>query len=312
MSAPTVLEICAGGGGEFLGLEQAGFEHVAVLDNDPDACNTLRLNRPELKVFEADLRDFDATWFRGVDLVAGGVPCTPFSVGGLQLGEDDERHLLPHALRVVGETWPRAVLLENVPGLAQAKFERFRMEVLVAFWKMGYEARWGMIQCSDYGLPQLRPRYILIAMRDPWRLRWKAPLPLGGEPLTVGEAIGDLMAAGGWEGAREWEERASAIAPTIVGGSKKHGGGDLGPTRAKRYWRERFGVNAISLADEPPGPGHQGLVKLTIPMVARLQGFPDDWAFSGLKTARYRQVGNAFPPPAARAFGRAIRTALTA
>jgi DNA (cytosine-5)-methyltransferase 1 len=119
------------------------------------------------------------------------------------------------------------------------------------------------------------------------------------------------MSAGGWPGADGWRDRARGIAPTIVGGSKKHGGPDLGPTRARAAWRA-LGVDGLGIADTPPGPdfARDGLPKLTIRMVARLQGFRDDWTFSGRKTAAYRQVGNAFPPPVARALGSAIAAAL--
>jgi DNA (cytosine-5)-methyltransferase 1 len=101
------------------------------------------------------------------------------------------------------------------------------------------------------------------------------------------------------------------VAPTIVGGSKKHGGPDLGPTRAREKWRQ-MGVNGGSIAETAPEPDFVGLPRLTTRMVARLQGFPDDWHFTGKKTAAYRQIGNAFPPPVARALGQAIASALSA
>jgi DNA (cytosine-5)-methyltransferase 1 len=130
----------------------------------------------------------------------------------------------------------------------------------------------------------------------------------------VGEALGALMAANGWPGAAGWAARASDIAPTIVGGSKKHGGPDLGPTRAKRAWRT-LGVDGLGLADAAPAADAPlSLVpRLTCEMVARLQGWDDaeyQWEFTGRKTASYRQIGNAFPPPVARALGDAIRRAL--
>jgi DNA (cytosine-5)-methyltransferase 1 len=119
------------------------------------------------------------------------------------------------------------------------------------------------------------------------------------------------MASGGWPGADAWAARACGIAPTIVGGSKKHGGPDLGPTRARQAWAA-LGVDGLGVADHPPGPDFPPSQppKLTVAMVSRLQGFPDSWSFSGRKTAAYRQVGNAFPPPVARALGTAIRRAL--
>ncbi|MCU0373917.1 MAG: DNA cytosine methyltransferase, partial [Chitinophagaceae bacterium] len=89
------LEICAGGGGQALGLEQAGFSHVALVEIDNHACMTLRTNRPSWNVIQGDLRLFSGKGYEGIDLFAGGVPCPPFSVAGAQLGVDDERDLFP-------------------------------------------------------------------------------------------------------------------------------------------------------------------------------------------------------------------------
>jgi DNA (cytosine-5)-methyltransferase 1 len=117
------------------------------------------------------------------------------------------------------------------------------------------------------------------------------------------------MAAGGWQGAGEWAARADRIAPTLVGGSKKHGGPDLGPTRARREWAT-LGVDGLGIADVPPAPDFEGMPKLTVRMAATIQGFPESWEFAGRKTHSYRQVGNAFPPPVAEAVAAAISAAL--
>jgi DNA (cytosine-5)-methyltransferase 1 len=119
------------------------------------------------------------------------------------------------------------------------------------------------------------------------------------------------MAANGWGGALEWAVRADSVGPTIVGGSKKHGGADLGPTRAKAGWLA-LGVDGKGIAEQAPTSDHPDdfIPRLTNRMVAKVQGFADDWAFSGLKTSVYRQIGNAFPPPVARSIGTAIRAAL--
>jgi DNA (cytosine-5)-methyltransferase 1 len=119
------------------------------------------------------------------------------------------------------------------------------------------------------------------------------------------------MSSRGWRGAKEWSKKANLIAPTLVGGSHKHGGPDLGPTRAKRAWAG-LGVNAHLLADEPPGPDYVGMPRLTVDMCAILQGFPASWRFAGRKTNAYRQVGNAFPPPVAKAVGVQIGRVLEA
>jgi DNA (cytosine-5)-methyltransferase 1 len=114
------------------------------------------------------------------------------------------------------------------------------------------------------------------------------------------------MAERGWLGAKAWAARADDIAPTLVGGSKKHGGPDLGPTRARQAWAS-LGVNGKTLADLAPDPDFVGMPKLTVRMAARIQGFDDDWQFHGRKTAAYRQVGNAFPPPVAAAVAEQLK-----
>src|SRR3989338_5674705 len=180
----TVLELCAGGGGQFLGLEQAGFECVGAVEIESDYCNTLVYNRPALNVINSDVKNFDAKRFAGVDLVAGGVPCPPFSIAGKQLGENDERDLFPYTLKIVKQVRPKAVLIENV-------FQG----------------------------------------------------PVGdSKTITVGKALKDLMSENGWAVAGKWAQAANAVAPTLVGGSKKHGGPDLGPTRSREQWR-KLGVD---------------------------------------------------------------------
>jgi len=306
----TSLEICAGAGGQALGLELAGFDHVAAVEIDEAACATLALNRPRWKVLPKDVRELDGHDYRGIDLFAGGVPCPPFSVAGKQRGGDDERDLFPTALRLIGEILPSAVLLENVPGLASAKFSSYRRGVAETLTKLGYCVEWQVLNACNFGVPQLRPRFILVAVKNKWAGRFMWPQAIG-TPPTVGETLGDLVGARGWRGVAGWVERAKGIGPTLVGGSKKHGGPDLGPTRARAAWLE-LGVEGRSLAESAPDVDFpmNGCPRLTLRMAARVQGFPDDWAFSGKKTAAYRQIGNAFPPPVAAAVGGSIVAAL--
>jgi DNA (cytosine-5)-methyltransferase 1 len=204
-------------------------------------------------------------------------------------------------------------MLENVRGLLDAVFEDYRMKVEKQLKKLGYEPGWRLLNASEYGVSQLRPRVIFVALRKDVAGKFEWPTPHLDEPATVGELLHDLMAARGWRGADKWREKANAIAPTLVGGSKKHGGPDLGPTRAKKAWAT-LGVDGMGLADEAPGAEFSpfAMPKLTPRMTARIQGFPDDWQFFGRKTAAYRQIGNAFPPPVARAVGAQIARALKA
>lgn len=307
----TSIELCAGAGGQALGLEQAGLDHQALVEIDRHCCTTLRDNRPDWNVIEDDLRRFKdrAGDFAGVDLVAGGLPCPPFSVAGKQLGENDERNLFNDALDIIDAVRPGAVMIENVRGFLDAVFHDYRERLKRQLRSMGYETDWRLLNASDYGVPQLRPRVVIVAVRADRADLFRWPDPKGQNPPTVGATLHDLMAARGWTGADQWRELADEIAPTIVGGSKKHGGPDLGPTRARRAWAA-LGVEGRTLAAEAPNAYHTGMPRLTVPMVARLQGFPDDWRFSGAKTNAYRQVGNAFPPPVARAVAERLAVAL--
>lgn len=308
----TSLEIFAGAGGEALGLELAGFTHVGLVEIDEVACQTLSLNRPNWNVINKDLVKFveeDYKDYIGVDLLAGGVPCPPFSKAGKQLGEQDERDLFPVAIELVRKIRPKAVMLENVRGLLDSVFDEYRKKILDDLKKLGYQAEWRLLNAADFGVPQLRLRVIFVAIRDDLSSEFNWPQPTGQRPPTVGETLYDLMAERGWRIAHRWKNWANDIAPTIVGGSKKHGGPDLGPTRAKRAWAE-LGVDGHGIADQAPDPDFVGLPRLTNRMVARLQGFPDEWKFYGKKTPVYRQIGNAFPPPVAQAVGEQIRRCL--
>lgn len=308
----SVLEICAGAGGQSSGLEMAGFRHSLAVEIDKDAAATLRLNRPGWDVRECDVRGVNGREYKGIDLLAGGVPCPPFSIAGKQLGADDERDLFPEAIRLVREARPAAVMLENVKGLASARFTPYRQSILDALDRMGYDADWQLFNSSEFGVPQLRPRFILVAMKRRNFRRFEWPRALG-TPPTVGHVLRPLMGSRGWAGAGDWARRANSVAPTLVGGSKKHGGADLGPTRAKTAWLQ-LGVDGRGIADDAPAPDAplDYVPRLTNEMAARIQGFRPEWEFSGRKTSVYRQIGNAFPPPVAKAIGGSIAEALGA
>ena len=313
----TSIEICAGAGGQALGLDLAGFDHLALVENDAACVETLRaVRRWRAAVLPISVKHFYADEFKHkVDLFAGGVPCPPFSRAGNGLGAGDERDLFPTAVRLIKECVPRAVMLENVRGLLNPAFDEYRQAVIVRpLEEAGYVSfGWKVLEAKDFGVPQLRPRAIFVAMRaaEAEHFEWPderdhAPAP------TVGEALKREMGRNGWKGAADWAHRANGIAPTLVGGSKKHGGPDLGPTQARKAW-EKLHVNGKLVAYEPPGPDWNGEPPtLTVRMTAILQGFPRDWPFWGSKTAAYRQVGNAFPPPVAEVVGKKIRDALLA
>ncbi|MGW2819438.1 DNA cytosine methyltransferase [Streptomyces sp. NPDC001443] len=360
----TSIEICAGAGGQAIGLHSAGFRHLALIEIDKYAAATLRENievhpkwdweRDNCDVLCKDVLDFDperdldksaGLYRRGeVDLLAGGVPCPPFSHAGKQLGEDDERDLFPRILDLAELIRPRAVMIENVRGLMDAKFDDYRSRIQARLEGMetaddgmpGYKVvGWEVYEAEKFGVPQLRPRSILVAFRkDVLKdLKYEAPTP-SAERMTVYKALEATMLEriapfeGGARAARaqqvfdEWKAAADKdVAPTLVGGSKKHGGADLGPSRAKKAWRA-LGVSGMGVANapvngEPTGTEDRDLFgtegpMLTVRQAAIIQGFPTEWDFTGGKTAQYRQVGNAFPPPVAQAIGESILEVLQA
>ncbi|MEU1325919.1 DNA cytosine methyltransferase [Streptomyces microflavus] len=343
----TSVEICAGAGGQALGLHEALFRHLALIEIDPHAVETLRANVEGNEAWEgclvkqADLTKLDPKGLRlelglepgELDLLAGGVPCPPFSVAGKQLGRDDERDLFPIMLNLVEELEPKAVMIENVRGLLEPreKFQGYREELLERLESMGYgKCYWEVLEAKNYGVPQLRPRAILVALKTAYLPFFAQTKPEKLPVRTVGEALESTMAKRfaevddprAEEVLKEWRKKASkGVAPTLVGGSKKHGGADLGPTRAKKAWAA-LGVCGLGVANDAEEMKSQNSYdrdlfaaagpKLTVEQTAIIQGFPPTWKFKGRKTAAYRQVGNAFPPPVAQAVGEQIIAALKA
>ncbi|MFC9961355.1 DNA cytosine methyltransferase [Streptomyces nigra] len=318
------LEICAGAGGLALGLERAGFDPVLLLDNRPVACETLLVNRPQWDVRVVDLMAFDPAEEQqvyDVDLLAGGLPRVKGTAAvNRSRGSAIELGLFKAAIELAYGVQPRAVLVENVPDVVtKDAYAPLRDFVTQELGHLGYMHAWFVLNAADYGVPQDREVGVLIAFKGDALGRFRIPERLLEPPLTVGMALGESMAASGWDGAAEWATQADRLAPTIVGGSWERGGPDLGMTGSKRAWA-RMGVDGGTIADAVPGPdfhwdpalGREGMMALTVEQVALLQGFTDDWKIMGRKTARYRQVGNATPPPLAEALGLSIRAALVA
>ncbi|WP_326582508.1 DNA cytosine methyltransferase [Streptomyces sp. NBC_00481] len=379
----TSIEICAGAGGQAVGLHNAGFDHLALVEWDQHAVSTLRANvgrwpgwttQKAKALSPMDVNDFlesdarKALDLKGktLDLFAGGVPCPPFSLAGKRLGADDERDLFPAALSIIEELTPKAIMIENVRGILEPPevFIEYRANILDRLRRAGYtipnidtslspaaqdlEMRkvWRRLDAKDFGVPQLRPRAILVAIREdfakPGINEFSWPLGIRGDEATVAETLrrsmrercrpywnknkrGEPAKPGertGEDVYNDWLDAAQksaaadrGVAPTLVGGSRKHGGADLGPTRAKRAW-EAMGVDAMGVANDPDTcDPERDLFRengpmLTVEQAAMIQGFPRDWRFQGKKTAKYRQVGNAFPPPVAEAVGRAIAAVL--
>ncbi|GAB2742368.1 DNA cytosine methyltransferase [Streptomyces bullii] len=321
MSGLSFVDVCAGAGGLALGLEQAGFEPRLLLDDDELAVATLRTNRPQWNVLHTDLLEFDPAEHPvsyDVDLLAAGLPRVKSSATVSRADSRVEERLLEATVYLVHAIRPRAVLIENVPGLAHAdEYQRFRDFACAELTHLGYEFSWFVVNAVDFGVPQNRKQGVLVAVERERAEAFRPPAATVREPRTVGDTLGASMASRGWPDAARWAAQADQPAPTLVGGSKNRGGADLGPTGAKRKWAT-MGVDAHTVGNEIPGPdfvwdpelGRGGMVKITVEQAALLQGFPESWEIVGLKTARYRQIGHATPPPVGEALGRAVAEAL--
>lgn len=317
----TFVDVCSGAGGLALGLEQAGFEPRLLLDEDDLAVGTLRANRPHWNVLRADLLDFDPAEHPeslDVDLLSAGLPRVKSSATVGRADSGAEERLLTATVYLVHAIRPRAVLIENVPGLAHSDaYQRFRDFARAELAHLGYEFSWFVVNAVDFGVPQNRKQGVLVAIERQWAAAFRSPTPSVQQPTTVGVALGPTMASRGWPDAALWAAQADRPAPTLVGGSKNRGGADLGPTGAKRTWAT-MGVNGHTVGDAVPDTdfvwnpalGRDNMVKITVEQAALLQGFPETWEITGRKTARYRQVGHATPPPVGEALGRAVAAAL--
>ncbi|WP_245510306.1 DNA cytosine methyltransferase [Rhizobium ruizarguesonis] len=318
-----VLELCAGGGGMALGLERAGFQPVALIEIDRQAAATLRKNRPNWPVVEADVRKVDFNPYKGkVDLLAGGVPCTPYSTIGERKGKSDENDLLPEAVRAVREVRPKAFIFENVDGLLHANHADHVAAALRQFSKAGYETVIERINTRDYGVAQNRSRVLLVGLRKDLSGSFRMPPKFPKMANNMGDAVADLMGAKGWSGAGDWVSRMREMAVIDTAGNLIRTGiladtirgyKGSGHKGEKARWL-RNGVAYAPIAKAAPTDEDartEGFVPcLTNRMRARLQGFPDDWEFVGGIPSVADQIGNAVAPVVAQAVGLAMYSAL--
>lgn len=183
------LELCAGAGGQALGLEKAGIRHECLVEIDRDACDTLRINRENWQIKEQDINQFDTSSFRGIDIITGGFPCPPYSIAGKQLGPLDERDLFNRGIEIISEIRPKACIIENVKGILTPQFEEVRQDIKNKLKKIGYDLQWRLLNAADFGVSQLRPRVIFIALPSEIMQFFTWPRPSPFFPTSVGEKI---------------------------------------------------------------------------------------------------------------------------
>jgi DNA (cytosine-5)-methyltransferase 1 len=323
---PSVLDLFAGAGGLSLGLAAAGLEVVAAAEWDADARASYAGLHPGARLLPGDLAGADFGAFRGVDVVAGGPPCQPWSDGGKRLGPDDPRDGLPHFVRAVRELRPRAFLLENVAGLTRQSSFGVLLDQLGA---LGYTVSWRVLRAADYGVPQRRQRLFVTGLRA-GAMQW--PAPTHGTGMGRGwVAAGTMLAPDRVIGAPNPSKVVYARRPDLrrspYDGLLFNGGGrpiDLSATAPtmlasmggnKTPWLDTLGIvpgyHAWLAGGGAPRAGVvPGARRITVAEAALLQTFPAGTAFAGPRSTQYRQIGNAVPPALAEAVGRALRTAL--
>jgi len=197
------LELFSGAGGLAKGIERSGASHKAFVEWNPSACKTLRYNYCPDIVHEVDVRSFDFKKFTGVDLIAGGPPCQPFSLGGKAKGFNDDRDMFPYAISAIRQVVPKAFVFENVKGLLRKSFSEYFNYILLQLtypdvikkesdWKMHlselekihtsgrykgvkYNVVYRLVNAANYGVPQKRERVIIVGIRSDLNVSWCFP-----------------------------------------------------------------------------------------------------------------------------------------
>lgn len=323
----TSIDLFCGAGGLSLGLERAGFSPALALDSNRDACATFAKAVPNAKVVQESIVGFDFKVWSGVDLVAGGPPCQPFSSGGKQMASDDVRDMLPQFVRAVLEAKPRAFILENVAGLLAPRNRRYLDETLAVLAPFYTILSPRVINAADYGVPQKRMRLMVIGFRGCKDAEFPAPTHRPDQHISAGEALGERRALGEPNPSKVIYAKSPDLRVSPYAGQLFNGGG-----RAVKLDRPAptvlasAGGNKTHFIDEldlvpsyhrhlmnggRPRVGHlEGGRRLTVEESALLQSFPAGMTFNGSRSSQYTQVGNAVPPRLAEIVGRSVAAAL--
>jgi len=321
---PTAVDLFSGAGGLSLGLHMAGWDVIAAVEFDKWACETYRRNFPSSEVLCEDIRDVDLTRFAGVDLVAGGPPCQPFSVAGKQLARSDPRDMIPQFVRALEVLRPPAFLMENVAGLMTARHREYTKAVIRELSALGYQVRASVLDAASVGVPQHRRRVFFVGAMG--------RTPVFPEPTHGPDAaLPYVTTRQALEGVPEDEPNRAGVSyartpimrPSPYAGMITNGKGrPLSPDAPSKTIPATAGGNRTHILDPAgvlleyhrhlkaggtPRTGWvEGVRRLTVRESARLQSFPDSFVFAGPRSRQYSQVGNAIPPLLARALGTAL------
>lgn len=327
------IELFAGAGGLAIGVEEAGFETIGLIEYDKDACETLRRNRPDWNVIEGDIADIscrDLEEYFGIkkgelDLLSGGAPCQSFSYAGKRLGLEDARGtLFYHYAKFLEQLQPKMFLFENVRGLLTHDRGRTYETITNIFEDAGYEVTHQVLNAWDHGAPQKRERLITIGIRKDLADAVKYHFP---DPQDYKPVLRDvLLDCPEGPGIPYGEKKRKIFELVPPGGYWR----DIDPDIAKEYMKScwdmgggRTGILRRMSLDEPSlavltSPSQKQTERchplearpFTVRENARCQMFPDDWEFAGNVSSQYKQVGNAVPVSLAKDIADEIYKAL--
>ncbi|MCD7800594.1 MAG: DNA cytosine methyltransferase [Ruminococcus sp.] len=329
----TSIELFAGAGGLALGLEQAGFNHIGLIEIDKSATDTLKCNRPSWNVICEDVqtvasrdleKEFNIKKYE-LDLLSGGAPCQSFSYAGKRLGLEDIRGtMFYHYATFLHKLQPKMFLFENVKGLISHDKGRTFKTIFNIFNDEGYSIQYKVLNAWNYGVAQKRERLIIIGIRNDLasKYTYQYPMPYSYKPVLK-DVLNNVPPSECAEYSKRKKEVFALVPP---GGYWK----DIDPNIAKQYMKScwnmeggRTGILRRLSYDEP------SLTILTTPQMkqterchpsevrpfsvresARIQSFPDDWKFCGSMISKYKQIGNAVPCNLAKEIGLNIKKVL--
>lgn len=321
----NIIDLFSGPGGLSLGLKRAGFNIVANVELNRDAMETYAMHDSGSIHFNEDVRGISFERFRGaVDLIVGGPPCQPFSIGGLRKAQEDSRDMIPEFIRALKECQPDAFIMENVPGLIQKKTRAYFESVLRNLALCGYQINWSVVNSADYGVPQKRKRLIILGAKS-MHLRFPVPThgPGAGVPhLSARDVIGPEP-IGEAPNCPVKFAKFPDLRPSPYAGQIYNGGGrpvdPFGPCHTilasaggyKTHWFDTQNIapkyHAHLMAGGAPWEGEvPGARRMSVEESALIQTFPKEMRFAGRKSAQYKQVGDAVPPELAYAIGQAV------
>lgn len=333
MNKKTCIELFAGAGGLALGLEEAGFKEIGLVEIDKTACETLRINRPNWNVVEGDIVEVSKKDLKKLfnikegelDLLSGGYPCQSFSYAGKKLGLKDVRGtMFYYYAEFIRQLKPKMFLAENVKGLTTHDKGRTLQTMINVFEELGYSVQWKVLNAWDYGVAEKRQRVVIIGTRNDLldKVHFHYPTPhkykpvlrdvLKDVPNSEGakypekkKKVFDLVPPGGY-----WKDLPDDVAREYMKSCYFMGGGRTGIARRISWDEPSLTLTCSPMMKQTDRCHPDESRPFTTREYARIQSFPDEWKFAGKMNDIYKQIGNAVPVNLAKDVGISVISAL--